>query len=570
MAIFLRRESDTFLFRRRIPSGLQARFGSKELYRSLRTTVRKLAQRRAAALYIASEHLFVMAEDPEITDEDIRAAARQWLSRKHWQERLRDVDELVPGILRLESPELPKKLLEAVAFEDISPAVARRLEAEAALEDSGYPFPHGRDVLDRTADTLLHMLREYVDKRMQAVFRPEEVSNAVAMPQATTSVLAARKSSPKVGNQENVESWLSWAAIATPERKAISPHTASQNRVTVRLFVEIIGDRPVREISREDAAHFRAQLLRMPFSHGKGGHVHALKMIASVKEGTRLLKMKTAKRHFSAANSYWAWLVEAKHVDAGPSPFSGHKFPGTKSSKSHRDDWSAEDLNRLLRSPDYRAAARESALHWLPLVSLHSGMRLEEICRLRPNHDIVTVDGVPCFKIQPHADGWDPKTEAGERRVPIHSWLIGHGFLALVEQRRAERAERIFSDLRPSGQARKLGTQFSREFSRLKTDLGISPKVVFHSFRHSFRTGVESTDLRESHIDTVMGHEGSGKSEGRTYTKRVSTAKLQEVVEAFESALPLDFIEAGISRAKQVPKVRVKKLKLTPRVPRDQ
>jgi hypothetical protein len=63
-----------------------------------------------------------------------------------------------------------------------------------------------------------------------------------------------------------------------------------------------------------------------------------------------------------------------------------------------------------------------------------------------------------------------------------------------------------------------------------------------------------------------MGHEGGG-SEGRTYTKRVSTAKLKEVVEAFEPPLDLAFLRSASADAPPPPpKIIVTKRKLTPPV----
>lgn len=131
-----------------------------------------------------------------------------------------------------------------------------------------------------------------------------------------------------------------------------------------------------------------------------------------------------------------------------------------------------------------------------------------------------------------------------------------------VEQQRARDAEHLFSPELPFGKS--ISSGFSRTFSKLKIDLGVGEKTTFHSFRHTFRTVLESTDLKDSHIDAVMGHEGGG-SEGRTYTKRVSTAKLREVVEAFEPPLDITFLKTAATNAPPPsPKVTVKKRKLTP------
>jgi integrase len=341
---------------------------------------------------------------------------------------------------------------------------------------------------------------------------------------------------------------------------------ADQYLKTVEMFIGLMGDLPVGRITFERAAEFRELILQMPATHGKGATGSPKKELARARADKTLprVTMKTAKRHFSGMNSIWKWLTHNKHVPTSLQPFSGHSFPGTKSKKSARDDWSREDLQRLFTSREYRDAPDASALHWLPLISLHSGMRLEEICRLRPSTDIVVKDAMPCFDITPR-EGWDPKTEAGIRIIPIHSWLIRHGLMDFVKRQRATGAEHLFSpELTIVGES--LSSGFSRIFSKLKIDLGVGEKTTFHSFRHTFRTVLESTDLKESHIDAVMGHEGGG-SEGRTYTKRVSTAKLKEVVEAFEPPLDLAFLRtAAADAAPPSPKATVKKRKLTPPV----
>src|SRR3546814_13412800 len=111
-------------------------------------------------------------------------------------------------------------------------------------------------------------------------------------------------------------------------------------------------------------------------------------------------------------------------------------------------------------------------------------MRLEEIARLRPGRDIEKIAGIWCFRIQEHDDPepWSPKSEAGERIVPIHSRLIELGLLDLAKRRSA--LPYLWPDLRPSGPDGKRGFGYSREFSRRKIALGVGKKTTFHSFRH--------------------------------------------------------------------------------------
>ncbi|MGB3901200.1 MAG: site-specific integrase [Mesorhizobium sp.] len=506
-----------------------------------------------------------MAEYDEITDEDMRAAARLWLSHDDWQKRLRRaVDDKAPGHLRRHHEEIPARLMELGADEEegISPRGARRMEAMSALEYAEFGWQRDGDLLDRMAEVMTDTIKGYVDKRMQAVFRPEELSAVTLAQVAPLPVTSAPDHSPLIS--EHVEEWLAYIQNPTEEgEKAIPFLHAKQKGVTVRILIELVGDRPAATITRDDAKEFRKQLLRMPKSHGKGRYVHAREAIANAEAGgADLFTLKTVKRYFSALNGYWKWLRDRKFIPDAPSPFSGHSFPGTKSSRSNRDDWSVRDLERLFKSADYRGYAWDSADHWLPLIALHSGMRLEEIARLRTDHDVIFEGKVPCFKIQIHPDGWDPKTEAGEREIPVHPWLIKHGFLRLVEQRRKEGAHRLFRDLSNEGVTGTYGAEFSKRFSNLKIGLGIGKKTVFHSFRHTFRTEVDGEDIEERFIDAVMGHEGK-RSEGATYRKRAALRKRQQVVESFRSPLPLDFLDAEWAPVRPM---RTRKVRLEPRV----
>lgn len=567
MPRYLCREGNTFLFRRRVPRHLHTRLGQREIYRSLKTSVARLAKQRAAALYLASEKLFAMAEDYTVNDEDIRAAARHWLEQPHWQTIFdRQIDSRLPGDLRWEGPNLPDKLLELGTDREqgITRLWARRHEAEAALEVAGYP-PQSTSILDRTAEVLVGLIHQRVEKRMQEVFRPEDSRITVAAgPQSKSPVpdsAVAPDASPKIS--KNVEVWVAYLQDPKEEdEKAIPYLHAKQKGVCVRILSELLGDRPLGSVTREDAKEFRRQLLRLPVSHGKGRWVHAREAIAKADgSGKDKYTLKTVKRYFSALNGYWKWHRNRKLVPDVPSPFSGHTFPGTKSSKSNRDDWSVSDLERLFKSNDYRSYPRDSADHWLPLIALHSGMRLEEIARLRVNHDVVLEGKIACFKIQVHPDGWDPKSEAGEREIPIHSWLIRHGLIKLVEQRRREGAERLFPDLSNGGVTGTYGAEFSKRFSNLKISLGVGKKTVFHSFRHTFRTEVDGVDVEERFIDAVMGHEGK-RGEGATYRKRVPLSRRQEVVEGFRSPIPLDFLNDADAAGRRP--ARVRKVRLTP------
>ena len=101
------------------------------------------------------------------------------------------------------------------------------------------------------------------------------------------------------------------------------------------------------------------------------------------------------------------------------------------------------------------------------------------------------------------------KTEGSERRVPIHSDLIALGFLKVVAAAKAERRPRIFHKINPTAEGELMGN-WSKWFSRyLRKVCGVSDgRVVFHSFRHSFKHYARACGLDKAVNDAITGHEG--------------------------------------------------------------
>jgi hypothetical protein len=189
----------------------------------------------------------------------------------------------------------------------------------------------------------------------------------------------------------------------TRDHRGYSRQTTAQSLVTFRLWKELVGDRPVGSYLRQDAGRFRSLLLKLPAAHGKArkprSALHVIRAADRAKRDVPRLTMKTAKRHFSTMSQLWIYMRQLGHVQENI--FSGFSFPGARSNRRRRDDWHPDQLGLLFRSSRWHEGApRDTAEWWLPLIALFSGMRLEEICRLRPSFDIQAFDGLPCFLVQ--------------------------------------------------------------------------------------------------------------------------------------------------------------------------
>ncbi len=148
---------------------------------------------------------------------------------------------------------------------------------------------------------------------------------------------------------------------------------------------------------------------------------------------------------------------------------------------------------------------------WLPLILLYTGARVNEICKLRVA-DVEESAGIPYFNIAWEEDdeenGIDGrvKTNASERKVPIHSDLIAFGLLEFVAGARQRGHERLFPELKPNRHG-KLYDEVSKSFSdTYLTRLGIkTDKTSLKSFRHNFVDAASNSRVPPEIIQALKG-----------------------------------------------------------------
>ncbi len=170
-----------------------------------------------------------------------------------------------------------------------------------------------------------------------------------------------------------------------------------------------------------------------------------------------------------------------------------------------------EELQKIFSGPVYQRGFKPrpglgQACHWLPLLALFTGARLEELAQLEVAD--IEPDPVVGHRISIRHDverGQRIKNLNSIRDIPVHPRLVRLGFLEYV---RSCGAGPLFPALRPDRYGRR-GTVFSTWFGRYLDDIGVrSPSRVFHSFRHTFiqrakeRVDVVPVEVREA----IVGH----------------------------------------------------------------
>ncbi len=106
-------------------------------------------------------------------------------------------------------------------------------------------------------------------------------------------------------------------------------------------------------------------------------------------------------------------------------------------------------------------------------------------------------------------DGLKIKTAGSERLVPVHPELEALGFIRFVEAAQKAGQARIFPALKPNKYGR-LTAKWGEWFSLYKRDVcGVTDgRMVFHSFRHTFKDNARNSGMIEGVQRQIMGHSG--------------------------------------------------------------
>jgi integrase len=325
----------------------------------------------------------------------------------------------------------------------------------------------------------------------------------------------------------------------------ITAGSERQAMTSMRLFIEVCGDKPVNEYRKMDGDKFRAVLRSLPVTYRKSPKDKEKPLAdiitAADAAGLPRLSDKTAKRHFWSVSQFFVFLIETGLLpEDAKNQGQGFKFNTGGSQRGKRDQWHGAELAKLFASPIWTGShptirARPGDVitrddqFWLPLLGLFHGNRLEEFAQLY-REDVLKADDVWTIRIHDEGDR-QVKNEQSVRSVPLHSELLRLGFLEYVAATAPNQQDRIFPGLRPGGADQKLGYYYSKDFSRYRGQIGLKRKGLdYHSFRHGLNTKLYEADVNEGWIDLLTGHESGGEGR-RRYLKGIRPSLLRAALE---------------------------------------
>jgi integrase len=468
-------------------------------------------------LSTVADRLFeTMMDDTTLTNADLDGLARRWFTKvmEGWENRnmIRApgegmfppsedarVDRVVHDTAIL--GEFAERARNALAKNDFMPV---RNIADGVLQEDGLTLDRSSMEYIRLCRGLLRAQVEYF--RLAEAWRGGDFSIAPADPlfaQPLSPVRTEQKETKEDPRAKSIPlSELVEMFIETRVRDGVwKEATVRNNPRKLRLFAETLENRPVDMVSRDDVRDWKDVLTDLD------------------------LAPNTIGLHFRVVTSMFNWAkLEGKATIDNPL-----KGLAPKGEKGTREAFTPEDLKALFHSPLYtghwRADRRERSgtelmrdhKFWLPLVALHSGLRVEEAAKLTLA-DLREIEGVWCFCVA------KAKTDAGNRIVPVHPRLI---LLGLLEHRaEVERSEgvQLWPELRKGSEGR-FSQSFVQWWSQFRHLIGLNRDgLVFHSFRHTFISSLLNAGVAYTTVQQIAGHALSGVT-GGTYGGKLLTPK---------------------------------------------
>ncbi len=303
------------------------------------------------------------------------------------------------------------------------------------------------------------------------------------------------------------------------EKSNITNKSVWEIRHTLDLLIQEFGDISLGKLNREMCVKFKDDLQKLPKNRTKLPQYRELDFHELVKlnvvEKDRISRT-TVNNNLGYVSSFMKWCVINGYVDINF--FEGMRLKKLIRVRDERDRFDEKELKQIFQKQNYieftEVEKQKYEYYWCPLISLFSGMRLNEICSLYLDN-IIQVKGNHrekrwCFNILEEPDRPDKhlKTLSSRRIVPIHDILIDLNFLEFVEllKQRHKNRQRLFQELKLSegSYIRNVSRFFNR---RYLTKLGLkTERKTFHSLRHTVIDHLKQQGIDVSFINELVGH----------------------------------------------------------------
>lgn len=303
--------------------------------------------------------------------------------------------------------------------------------------------------------------------------------------------------------------------------------TVHGNQIAFNLYLSLMGDKPVNEITHASLMEFRGMIQRLPPNSTKAKATRDQNLRELIKKSHKRTLTATRVNHILfPLTGLWKWLQ--KHEIIKENPAHNLLLPKIAARPDEqRKRYSNDEVRQILDEvKEFKDTQPER--FWVPLIAAYSGMRVNEISQLYLS-DIQEIDKIWCFSVTDNKDK-RLKNLSSRRIIPIHPCL--QGILKYANDLHQHKKERLFPGLRKhrrNGYGHQIISWWSRWKSRISTD----KKLSFHSLRHTACDEMKQAKVDPAIIAELMGHRIGSISMER-YGKRFSSLILLEAIKKID------------------------------------
>lgn len=304
----------------------------------------------------------------------------------------------------------------------------------------------------------------------------------------------------------------------------------------VRLMVEIVGDLPVDQYTRQLCRKYKDVALKLPPRNRANAHLAVKQVIQTA--GGKTISRATFNNHIKDLSSVFNYAVREGYCSANP--MLGMKLKIAQKASEERQKYDDKDMTVLFSSKLFSSGGylEKPYKYWLPILALYTGARMNELCQLylddiKEARDCISID------INDNRSDQRLKNIDSRRVIPLHSRVIELGFLEYVAKLRSEGQRRLFPELKYQ-EKRGYSAAPSKWFARYKKEYLVNLQGMtkdFHSFRHTVADCFKQNGLPEAVAASILGHRVNGITYNR-YGKDFSFEVLKQSVEAINICMP--------------------------------
>lgn len=288
------------------------------------------------------------------------------------------------------------------------------------------------------------------------------------------------------------------------------------------MFLDVVGDKAIHTLRQTDINHFFDVVNRLPARWKDIARQRKMSVLDLSKLGLGEMAPATFEGTYKAVVTPFLKTAVTNWQDRGfPTTLTTEmlRYTGSREeNEGHQRAFHEHELQRLFMGrelAEFSKSKNEQHKFWLPHLGLFTGARVNELCQLNPQVDILKDEpsGVWYLNITEQSEAAEDvtkrvKTKSSRRKVPIHSQLIEIGFLHYVDALKRAGKTLLFDGFRPSKM--RASTEAEKWFRQFLRDLGLRDEtpgarlVGMHAYRSTFLN--RAANLGVVNAEAITGH----------------------------------------------------------------